>query len=354
MKMKSILFGVFAVIVNVAIAQEGDVFLIKPIVEGPEISADQVKGLARFQAYRNWGISKIGLDSVKLRLSGKGASVCVCDTGNPSHQDLVGVVLESANFTTDQRTTDGNGHATHVIGIIHEIAPDAEIYAAKVLTDKGSGSSSGVAQGIDWCAARKVTAISMSLGSPSPSSAMESAIKRATDAGILVVVAAGNSGAGSVDNIDYPGRYPETITVGSVNSLLGVSAYSSSGPEGDIMAPGEKILSNWLNNDFILLSGTSMATPFISGMAALYQEQEGNTYTFRSKLQQKAFDLLDPGFDRLSFWGLATTATFDIGSTPPDDPVPPAEGKTNWLAIGALAIAVVLLGLLIWNKYAKK
>lgn len=341
-----------------AFAQEGETHLITPIVEGPELSANMVRSFARFQSFRNWGINRIGLDTVKQTLTGLGARACICDTGEPTHTDLRGVVVESANFSTDPAVTDGNGHSTHVTGILHEIAPDAKIYIAKVLSNEGSGSNVGVANGVNWCISKGAHIISMSLGSPSPSATLKAAIDAAVKSGALVIVAAGNSGAGEKDNIDYPGRYPETITIGSINDQLAVSWFSSSGPEGDIVAPGEKVLSNWLNNNYLTLSGTSMATPFVSGMACLYIEQTGNNYTFRSKLQSTAADIAPAGFDRYSFWGIVSPRTYDKETLPPDDPTNPGtdpdKPKTDWKLIALIVLASLGAIFLVWTLIFKK
>ena len=336
----------------------GRVYLISPVEVGPEISARQMQSAARLQTYRNWGIMALHFDTLLQSYSGAGQRVCICDTGKPDHPDIIKSIQGSANFSTDNTANDLHGHSTHVAGIVHEIAPDAGLYFAKVLNAAGSGSNTGVANGIRWCTEQGAKIISLSLGSPAGSSTLLSAIVDATNSGALVICAAGNSGSGDRDNIDYPGKYSQTIAVGAIDEDLETALFSSSGPEGDIMAPGVRVLSTWLGGNYISLSGTSMATPFISGMACLYIEQTGNNYTFRSKLQSTAADIAPAGFDRYSFWGIVSPRTYDKETLPPDDPTNPGtdpdKPKTDWKLIALIVLASLGAIFLVWTLIFKK
>jgi subtilisin family serine protease len=139
-----------------------------------------------------------------------------------------------------------------------------------VLGDDGSGSEQSVADGITWAISAGADIISMSLGSSQPSPVIYAAIQAACAAGKFIICAAGNDGeqAGQ-DTVDYPGRWKETIAVAAVDDTGQVADFSSRGPEVDIAAPGVNILSTFLNGGYARLSGTSMATPFVSGVVAL-------------------------------------------------------------------------------------
>lgn len=156
---------------------------------------------------------------------------------------------------------------THCCGIIAArdnalgvvgVAPKANLVIGKVLGDSGSGSSQSVAAGVKWAADQGVDIISMSLGSSQPDSSIKSAIQYAVGKGVYVVCAAGNDGPGP-NTVDYPGRWPEVIAVASTNQAGQVSNYSSRGPEVDIAAPGEQIVSTYLNGTLAKLSGTCLA-----------------------------------------------------------------------------------------------
>lgn len=203
------------------------------------------------------------------------------DTGIIDHPDLKVNIKGGINFTTSNPKdyVDRQGHGTHVAGIIAAednaigvigVAPKAEIYAVKVLGDQGHGSFDMIVKGIDWAVDNKMDIISMSLGSSASSTQIHEAVKRAYKKNITVVAAAGNDGDEYDDNdMGYPARYPETIAVGSINKYMKRSWFSSDGEELDIMAPGEEIYSTYLKNEYAILSGTSMATPFITGILAL-------------------------------------------------------------------------------------
>lgn len=336
---------------------DGDVHLIQPIFESPAMSQTQAKNFTWLQTYRNWGIKSLGLDTIKAKFNGQGIKVCICDTGEPTHPMLKSKIAASANFTSDASAIDGNGHSTHVGGIINEIVPEAELYFAKVLADNGSGSNSGVANGVRWCKEKGAHIVNMSLGGSAPSSTLKRAIEEAVKDSIIVIAAAGNNGQSETENrMGYPARYDETIAVGSINRDLLVSWFSSSGDEGDIVAPGEKILSTWLNEEFIVLSGTSMATPYIAGMTALLLEAKNDRSEIEVKLERSAFDIAPTGYDRNSFHGIATTKVYQmekdtiVDDEPPveepDDPVvevPNEWIQSNWqyLLISAVIIGIV-------------
>lgn len=311
--MKRISIILSFILVSIAVMGQGQGRgLIKPIVESPPMSKKQANAFKSFQEFRNWGIERVGLDSIiKQGYTGKGIKVCVCDTGKPYHVGLKGKIAAWSNFTVDAHSNDNNGHSTHVAGIINEIAPDARLYFAKVLADDGWGSDRGIADGILWCGMQGVDIINLSLGGPDPSPEIKAAIDAVLKDTILFVAAVGNEGDGgeSVDNVGYPAKYSEVLSVGSINYDFGVSYFSSAGAGGDIVAPGSKIISMWGQNQYIALSGTSMATPFVSGVGALMREKYGKDDLAEEMVKRTASDLVPEGYDRKSFWGKVSPQT---------------------------------------------
>jgi subtilisin family serine protease len=215
---------------------------------------------------------------------GEGVKVGIADTGiTLNHPDLRDNILDAKDFSKSRTgPSDGNGHGTHVAGIIAAsqnslgmigVAPKAKIVAAKVLGDDGSGGSSQIAKGIDWLVDQKVDIINMSLGSPTPDEGIHRSIKRAVEAGVFICCAAGNEGP-SLDTVGYPARFPECISVASINRDKNISEFSSRGDRVDVAAPGEDIYSCYPPNVYAKLSGTSMADPFVTGVCALVVSKE--------------------------------------------------------------------------------
>ncbi|MFP3322921.1 S8 family peptidase [Planococcus sp. SIMBA_160] len=224
---------------------------------------------------------------------GKGNVVAVLDTGCQSdHPDLSARIVGGRNFTRDdggdpEQFEDYNGHGTHVAGTIAAsltdeegvvgVAPLADLLVVKVLNKEGSGSYEGIIAGIhyaiDWRGpnGEKTTIISMSLGGPEDHPELYEAVKRAVDAGIPVICAAGNEGDDSYDTDEfaYPGAYGEVIQVGAVDFDRRIAPFSNTNNEIDLVAPGINIYSTYLEGKYASLSGTSMATPHVSGALAL-------------------------------------------------------------------------------------
>lgn len=221
---------------------------------------------------------------------GSGNVIAIIDTGcDKSHPDLDGQVIDGKNFTDDGSATDyrdNNGHGTHVAGTaaaaageegIAGVAPNAKLLVVKVLDANGSGNYEWIIDGINYATdwegpnSEKVRAISMSLGGPEDVPELYQAVKRAIDRGIPVVCAAGNDGDDRPDTDEYafPGAYNEVIQVGAVNYEREIAPFSNTNNEIDIVAPGVEILSTYADGKYARLSGTSMATPHVSGALAL-------------------------------------------------------------------------------------
>jgi len=267
----------------------------------------------------SWGVDHIQADVVHSYNKGTGIRVCVVDTGiDYTHPDLNDNYVTGYDFVNgDAFPFDDNGHGTHVSGTIAAelngvgvvgVAPEAKLIVAKVLNSAGSGSYSNVIAGINWCASNGAKVISMSLGGSSGSDAFKSAVDTAYANNILVVAAAGNSGnpPGKGDNVGYPARYNSVIAVAATDSNNKRASWSSTGPAVEISAPGVSVKSTWLGTGYNTISGTSMATPHVSGVAALIWKSNPNLSSaeVRNLLDSTAQDLGATGKDNLYGYGL--------------------------------------------------
>lgn len=293
----------------------------EPIFSIPPYKVEQV--FTPYSQSIDWGLNLVGIPNFWKYTKGKGIKVAVLDTGiDTSHRDLLPNFKKGKDFTESiAGVHDANGHGTHCAGIIAAqdnsfgvvgIAPEAELYIGKVLSDDGRGSENAISAGIDWAISQKVHIISMSLGSPYPSSKIHESIKKAIDAGIIVICAAGNEGP-YMDSVGYPAKFDEVIAVGAIDLNKKVTNFSSRGNAVDIVAPGNNILSTYPPNGTASLSGTSMAAPFVAGVAALilakHKEYSGNTPVTNQKqmeehIRKTAIDLGETGFDPLYGFGL--------------------------------------------------
>jgi subtilisin len=237
----------------------------------------------------SWGITQIGADHVWTATPnnvGATVKVAVIDTGiNKLHEDLKNNYIGGYNFLNPTaEPIDDNGHGTHCAGIIAAednsiavvgVAPKVELYALKVLNAQGSGYTADIISAIQWACNNGMDIISMSLGSTVGSTALKQACDDAyLNHDIVVVAAAGNNGQATYgSNIIYPARYANVIAVGATDNTNTRASFSCTGPELDVVAPGVNILSDYLsiysNYDTLTMSGTSMATPHVAGVAAL-------------------------------------------------------------------------------------
>lgn len=280
-----------------------------------------------------WGIERIGADVVQSSYTGNGIKIGVIDSGiDHNHPDLKDNYMGGYDFVNgDSDPMDDRGHGTHVAGTIGAkendfgvvgVAPDASLYGIKVLDSSGSGSFSWVAAGIQWAITNDMDIITMSLGSDSDSATMRNAVDQAYSNGVLVVAAAGNDGnkKGKGDNVDYPARYDSAIAVAASDSNDKRASWSSTGPAVELTGPGVSIYSTVWDDTYSYKSGTSMATPHVTGVAALLMEAEPSLTAaqVRSRLQTTAEDLGKGGRDKLYGFGLVDAeAAVGTGSGTP-------------------------------------
>ncbi len=278
-----------------------------------------------------WGINKVNGGS-----GGNGIKVAVLDTGvMQEHLDLknriVACETKVTRFNPDRKDCeDGHGHGTHVAGTvladagsdgwgIYGVAPEAQLIAVKVCDRRGSCYGDDIAAGINYAVTAGANIISMSLGGSSLSSLEKNAIDNAVSQGVLVVAAAGNSGP-NLNTINYPAAYHKVVSVAAIDVNDRVPDFSSRGINADefvagqdrymeLAAPGVSVYSTLNNGCYGTASGTSMAAPHVSGLAAkLWQQDAVTTRNYLQNLAQ-GHDITQghhasEGYDPASGFGL--------------------------------------------------
>ena len=257
--------------------------------EDIKVRVDQIVSNSTY--YAQWSLPAISAGGTSSE--GSGVVVAVVDSGVESgHQDLQGRVLDGADFvqsfdsscdlSTDLNhgKVDPNGHGTHVAGIIaasgigvRGVAPGVSILPIRVIGNSGTGTSSDVACGINYAVDNGAKVINLSLGSDERSSAISAAVARAHDFGITVIAAAGNNAQDCTKTVrnlqNYPAAEANVIAVGAIEPNGEHAGYSTWGPQVDIAAPGSSIISTYKGNSYAYSSGTSMAAPHVTAVAAI-------------------------------------------------------------------------------------
>jgi subtilisin len=261
-----------------------------------------------------WGVDRIDADLAWATTKGTGVKVAIVDTGiDMDHPDLAAnikggynCIKETSNFDDD------HGHGSHCAGIVAAInntigvvgvAPQAWLYGVKVLNKRGSGTTTDCIQGIQWCKDNGMDVISMSWGSTTYSQAMHDACDAAWNAGCFLVGAAGNSGN---TTIIYPAKYDSVVAISATDSSDNLAYFSCYGNEIFMAAPGVSIYSCYKNGGYATMSGTSMACPHVSGVAALIWARypSYSNAQVKARLQNTAEDLGSPGWDIYFGYGL--------------------------------------------------
>ncbi len=299
---------------------QADSSLILTVEEEKIVEVVPIAAIEDTQYTNTWGL--IETEVINSGCSGKGIKIAILDTGfDLNHPDFVDRKIISKSFVEGEAVQDKHGHGTHCTGTAcgprypkgtdrrYGIAYEAEIYIGKVLNNQGKGNDGSILAGIEWAIEQGCQIISMSIGgavtvSQSYSQVYETIAYRALNPlvlnsdnvlnsdkelnKVLIIAAAGNNShrnlMPSITNpVSHPANCPSIMAVGAVDSNLKIASFSnqdkSSDPAGDvdIVGPGVNVYSSWRNQSYLTISGTSMATPHVAGIAALYAEAYPDT-----------------------------------------------------------------------------
>ena len=295
-----------------------------------------------------WGITRVAAPtSWTSGTTGAGVKVGIIDSGiDFNHPDLN--VVGGYDFTTGSGAASAyadnisscNGHGTHVAGTVGArqngsgvvgVAPGVQLYALKVFEIINGGCAAWASNqiaAIDWAVANGLRVVNISIASSSALSAYQNAINNATNAGVLVVAAAGNNSGGA---ITYPAAYTNAVAVGALTSSDQVAYFSNVGPQMWVAAPGAGITSTMPGGGTGSKNGTSMAAPHVAGVAALLLQLNPtwSTTQVRNALRDGATDLSSPGWDSGTGWGLVQAPTGGSGGAPLALSVSPASRSAS-------------------------
>ncbi|MGH2774528.1 MAG: S8 family peptidase [Actinomycetota bacterium] len=301
------------------------------------IEADSKITVSDTQSPATWGLDRIDQrnrplsNSYTYNATGTGVTAYIIDTGiRFSHTQFGGRAVSGYDAVDGGSADDCNGHGTHVAGTVggstHGVAKNVRLVGVRVLNCQGSGSNSGVIAGVDWVtgnhSAGQPAVANMSLGGGA-NTALDSAVNNSINDGVSYAVAAGNSNANACTS--SPARVGAAITVGSTTSSDARSSFSNYGSCLDLFAPGSSITSTWhtSNSATNTISGTSMASPHVAGVAVLYLQGSptASPGTVRSAIVNSAtpgvLSGVGSGSPNLLLYSL-------LGSAPP--PPPPPSG----------------------------
>jgi len=274
----------------------------------------------------------------ELGATGKGIIIAVIDTGvDLNHPDLKNNLVSGYNAITEvegfKSAQDDNGHGTHVAGIVaadgrnnpetrvYGVAYQASIMPVKAMDSDGEGADDIISEGIVWAADHKAKIINLSVGSNDQDDVLRTATQYAIDKGCLVVAAAGNVEDQGTSGISYPAADSGVMAITATDSKDQVADFSLTGPQATLAAPGVDIYSAYWTNKgsgYTTADGTSMASPFVAGVAALVwgQHPDWTARQVRVALENSALDLgtvgKDPsyGYGRVdAYWAVRFAAT---------------------------------------------
>ncbi len=271
----------------------------------PDTDPDnQIQEDLEAEQWKPWGIERIGALAAHERgETGCGTHVAVIDTGiDPTHEDLhtnigEGVAFVETTAESGEAWADDDGHGTHVSGTIAAldndigvvgVSPSATLHPVKVLDNQGTGTDADIAAGIMHAARKGYDVANLSVGEPETTQTQTEAVKFAHEEGLLLVAATGNDGH---PQVDYPADLDEVIGVSAIAQDDSLASFSNTGPEVNLTAPGTLVLSTMPGNQYGVMEGTSMATPHVTGSAALLAAHGLSNDEIREHLTASAEDV---------------------------------------------------------------
>lgn len=273
-----------------------------------ELGLNKVYKNLKGQPKMDWALKVLNVDKIHMKTKGEGVKVMVIDSGidvnHPEFEDSFKDGFNMIDKTKD--LTDEYGHGTHVAGLIAGkrtgVAPNCELYVAKVLNDEGKGTMFHVMDGITSAINYNVDVLCLSLGTVKdlPNMVIER-IREAYNHGITIVSATGNSGG----VVQYPARLEEVIGVGGLDSTGITTRFTNVGEGLDICAPAVGVLSAFKDGQYARMTGTSMASPIVAGLCALaisYHREKGIELTPK-QVKTALLGVKDNGMDTLELLG---------------------------------------------------
>jgi subtilisin family serine protease len=248
-----------------------------------------------------------------------GVVVAVIDTGvDPNHSWFVNRLVPGQSFVGDPLdSSDGHGHGTHVAGIVSQTNPAARIMPIRAVNAFGHGTDQQVSAGIVWAVENGASVINLSLGGQGRSFALDTAVEYARSRNVVVVAAAGNMGEQN-SPVMYPAAHDQVVAVAAVDSSALVAPFSNRGFYVDVAAPGVGIVSSLPGGGFGSMSGTSMATPYVSGVVAQLRalRSDLDAASVIRHVESTSRDVGEPGRDDVYGWGVvdAPRAMAEAGS----------------------------------------
>lgn len=280
----------------------------------------------------NWGYKPVLADKAySLGFRGETIKVGVIDSGiNSQHPDLR--IAGGTSFVTGSHLNDSTGHGTHVAGIlaaqansigVRGVAPNVELYSIRVFGEGLSTEGTNLLKAVQWAIDNDIDILNMSLTGPDLPG-LRDLTKKAYDEGILLVASSGNGWSVRSYDVQFPAQYPSVIAVGSLAKDNSIYFSSFRGPSQEFVAPGEDIYSTAMltetttQADYALKTGTSMASPFVAGIAAQYmQAYPGFTNDqIRKLMQRNAKDYGAAGRDSTYGYGLVQSVNYLPGLYP--------------------------------------
>lgn len=276
------------------------------VMEAHDHTVDEGNGDPNQEQILPWGIDRV--DAEEAQHNGEtanGAEITIIDTGIDSDHETLTDNIAGGKAWVDCRGgscnaswDDDNDHGTHVAGTADAVSNnvgvvgvgiEADLYAAKVLDKRGSGSFDDVAAAIEWSADQGHDVANMSLGG-GKSNVVEDAVEYASGKGVLLVASAGNDGS-CTDCVGYPAAEPEVMAVSATDDTDALASFSSTGSEVEIAAPGVDVLSSIPGDSYDQFSGTSMSAPHVAGGGAQLMANGSTNGEARTQLKDTAEDI---------------------------------------------------------------